>query len=256
MAGGVVCAGPAGAHAQFQGVKSVAPNTDSPITMFVPHERDETKYNVKIVVAVASGWQAVSCEQKSTWTCVLGQSGGSSVITFAKDVGAARDEDETFVFTVHSHEGIVTSPFPTQQVYDDGEAVNWSGPPGSAEPAPLLRTLEPGQSAAPVEPATPTEHAAPATTADPGALGTASVAPVPSASATPLDAGIVIPPPASASATSPAAGTEIEADAASVTAQDDGSALLGIVGVVAVLVLGAGALTAAAVQQRRRKGAQ
>lgn len=160
---------PAGAHATFQGVKSVPPDADAAVTLYVPHERDEGTYNVKVLVAVASGWRPVSCATKDTWTCVIEQSGDVQLITFTKAEGSARAEDETFGFTVHSPAGAASAAsagFPTQQVYNSGEGVNWSGAPGSAEPAPLLTTLAAGE-AAPTP--GPTPESAPGSTAEPGA---------------------------------------------------------------------------------------
>jgi uncharacterized protein YcnI len=171
---GAVVAPPAGAHAVFQGVRSVPADVDAPLTMFVPHERDEATYNVKVIVAVASGWRAVACVPKPTWACSIGTAGGSEAITYAKDAGAARAEDETFEFTLHSPGPGDTASFPTRQVYSDAEAVDWSGPPGSPEPAPLLRTLEAGRTAAPAETTTSTTTPTPEPTASSASIDTAS----------------------------------------------------------------------------------
>lgn len=155
---------PAAAQAVFQGTTTVPPYADSTVTMYVPHERDEQTYNVQVVVAFAAGWQPVACETKPTWTCALGSAGETSLVTFAKDEDAQRAEDETFVFTVHSPGPSTSAGFPTQQVYNTGEGINWSGPPGSAEPAPVLHTGDAAATPAPTAtPPAPTLAPAPAT---------------------------------------------------------------------------------------------
>lgn len=211
---GVAGTKPAAAHAVFQGVRSVPADADSRLAMFVPHERDEATYNVEIVIAVASGWRAVGCASKPTWTCSLGTSNSSASITYTKEAGATRAEDETFEFTLHSPGPSVTSAFPTRQVYSDAEAVDWTGPPGSSQPAPLLRTLGTDSTAAP--------------------------------SAAPMD------PPAAPRSTTTAEprASAVAIDTASADVEASGSALP-VIGVAVVVALGAGVAAIGVLRHRR-----
>ena len=144
LAWGMAGALPAQAHAEFE-AKAVPPDAETTVQLNVPHERDEATYNVEVSVAVPEGWQAVTCARKETWTCSVGESNGAVLVTFRKEEGSARDDaqDQAFEFTVLSPGAGATGAFKTHQVYNSGEAVDWSGPPGSDTPAALLRTEGP-----------------------------------------------------------------------------------------------------------------
>ena len=61
------------AHAVFVGAPaSVAADTDIALTMNVPHERDDTTYNVEVAIRLPEGWTGLSCQSKPTWTCAIG----------------------------------------------------------------------------------------------------------------------------------------------------------------------------------------
>jgi hypothetical protein len=130
--------GTASAHATFS-VSSVPADSQVTLYMDVPHERADGIHNVKVVVAMPSGWSAVGCQQKATWSCGIGSQSGRPVVQFTKDAGAGPAEDEGFVLTVRTG-GVGTSSLPVLQTYSTGEEVGWIGAPGSPLPAPVLRT--------------------------------------------------------------------------------------------------------------------
>jgi hypothetical protein len=168
----VLMAGRADAHATFVNPpSSVTPDTDVALTMNVPHERGSGPYNVAIAVGLPTGWRAVSCQSQATWSCVTGIEGTRTVIRYSKDAGAARAQDETFHFTVHTGTTLGTFAVPTVQTYSTGEQVAWIQDPTGAEPAPTLTV------AGTAPPTTPTTTTAPATTAGPETTTTTSSKP-------------------------------------------------------------------------------
>jgi uncharacterized protein YcnI len=227
---------PAQAHATFE-TKVVPPDGEGAVTMLVPHERDEATYNVRVLIAVPPGWTALDCRSKETWTCELGDANGAPTITFAKEAGAARAEDERFEFAVRSPGPGAAGSFPTQQVYSNGEVVSWSGAPGSPEPAALLQTAAAGQAAVP-----------------------APAAEVPPGQANPAPAGgVVIPPastplPASAPAASPppaaAPATDLAAASAAVPAPDRGGVTM-LAGLLSAAALCYGGVSLTLLSRRR-----
>lgn len=135
----VVMASPAHAHARFINTPgSIGLNSDVALTMFAEHEQGDGVWNVRLAIQVPSGWSAVSCETKATWTCAKSVDGGHDVITFTKSAGAAPAEDESFTFTLHTGTTSGTSPVPTVQTYSNGFEALWVGPAGSSDPAPRL----------------------------------------------------------------------------------------------------------------------
>ncbi len=151
----------ADAHAVFVGAPaSVAADTDIALTVSVPHERDDTTYNVGVAIQLPEGWTGSSCPSKPTWTCVIGRESGHDVIRYAKDDGAAPAEDEIFVIDVHTGPTPGTASFPTLQTYNTGETVAWIGEPGTAEPAPSLQVIS---AAAPPTTIAPAPAPAPST---------------------------------------------------------------------------------------------
>lgn len=134
----VALVGTAAAHATFS-VSSVPADSQVTLYMDVPHERADGIYNVKVVVAMPTGWSAVGCQQKATWSCGIGSQSGRQVVQFTKAAGSGPAEDEGFVLTVRTG-GVGTSSLPVLQTYSTGEEVGWIGAPGSPLPAPVLRT--------------------------------------------------------------------------------------------------------------------
>ena len=93
----------ASAHATFVGAPNGVPaGSDQARGMGVRHERDDTTYNVDIVIAMPANWQPLSCRSKPTWTCSIGTSGGRPVVRFVKDAGSGPAEDESFGFSVRA----------------------------------------------------------------------------------------------------------------------------------------------------------
>ena len=148
----------ASAHATFTGAPgAIDAGTELTLSMDVPHERDDTTYNVDVVVAMPAGWVARSCEAAATWTCRTDTVDTRAVVRFTKAAGSGPAQDETFRFVVRAAPTAGRYAFPTVQTYNTGEVVRWIGAAGSAEPSPVLQVV----GSAPV----PTE--APATTATP-----------------------------------------------------------------------------------------
>ncbi len=210
--------GTAGAHATFS-TSSVPADSDVTLYMDVPHERADTVYNTRVVVAMPTGWQATGCQNKATWSCGIGSQDGRQVVTFTKAAGAPRAEDEGFVLSVHTGSAVGSFSVPVLQTYNTGELVSWIGGSGSPNPAPVLRTVA---SAPPptAPPATaPPATAAPAPVPGGGASGVPGAPGAGTPTVTALD-GSVIPDP---TATSPE--TTADAAAAGTTAETtpDGS---------------------------------
>ncbi len=155
---------PAGAHASFLGAPAAFPiSTDQSLTMEVPHERDDVTYNVEVKVALGDGWTATGCEASATWTCTHGVQDGRQVVRFVKDAGAGPAADEVFRFSVRTASAVGTFPFPTIQTYNTGETVSWIGQAGSEEPAPVLKTVQPGGPVQTTAPTTTPSHSPPTT---------------------------------------------------------------------------------------------
>lgn len=205
--------GPASAHATFS-VSSVPADSQVTLYMDVPHERADGIYNVKVVVAVPTGWSAVGCQQKATWSCGVGTQSGRQVVQFTKAAGSGPAEDEGFVLTVRTG-GVGTSSVPVLQTYSTGEEVGWIGAPGSPLPAPVLRTT------ATAPPTTAPPVTAPPATNAPAAPGGGTTPGGPSVTTAPPTA---IAPDGSAAATDPAAVEGATAEAATETSVGSTSA--------------------------------
>jgi uncharacterized protein YcnI len=179
---------PASAHAGFVGAPSAYPaNSEQTLTMNVPHERDDTTYNVAVSVRIPASWGASSCQAKPTWTCSIEVVEGRQVFRFAKTPGAEAAEDERFQFSVRTALEAGTFPFETIQTYNSGEVVSWIGAAGTTNPAPRLSTSPGGTSPQSTPPTTnpdarPTTTVAPATsvaTTTPASSTTATVSMIP-----------------------------------------------------------------------------
>jgi periplasmic copper chaperone A len=177
---------PAAAHATFVGAPSGFPiNSDQALTMNVPDERDDTTYNVEVVVDVPDGWTALSCQGKPTWTCSLTTLSGRPVVRFTKAAGAAVAEDQAFQFAVRTAATVGLFPFRTLQTYNTGEIVRWIGAAGSANPAPMLTTLPGGTAAQTTAPPPPNPDAPPTSV---GATSSTTSSATSSSSSTSTDA--------------------------------------------------------------------
>jgi hypothetical protein len=260
----LVPASPAAAHAVFVGApQAVQTDTHQQLTMSVPHERDDTTYNVDVAIAMPAGWSPQSCEPKATWTCSIGASGDRQVVHYVKSAGAAQAEDETFRFTVRAPATVGTFSFPTVQTYNTGETVRWIDPAGGAEPAPQLRTVASGVTPTTVAPPT-TVAAAPTTpaTVAPPAPTTTGAPTTSQAAATTLPT-VAAPATSTTMPTSTTAATGTTASgpapgATTSTAPPDGAADGGggggsatAVAIVAAVIVMAGAAGAYLIVRRR-----
>jgi uncharacterized protein YcnI len=253
-----ISASPAAAHAVFVGAPQAVPtNTDQALAMSVPHERDDTTYNVDVAIAMPAGWQPQSCETKATWTCTIGASGDRQVVHYVKASGAPPAEDETFRFAVRVPATVGTFSFPTVQTYNTGEVVRWIDPAGGGEPAPQLRTA--AAAAAPTTAAPPTTLAVapttPVTAAPPAPTTTAPPAPtIATPTTVTVAAGPAIDTSSSTSTTAglaPGAATTTSTTAAPDRATDDGGGGSAAIAIVAALVATAGAAGALVMVRRR-----
>lgn len=124
----VLIALPAAAHV------TVAPDNPEPggfavYTVRVPNESD-TASTVRVEVDIPTDLQASRYQPHDGWT--IAWEDDRLVI----EGGAiAPGEFEEFRFQARNPEEATTLAFPAVQVYDDGEAVNWTGEPGSDAPA-------------------------------------------------------------------------------------------------------------------------
>ena len=252
------------AHAVFQGQPSGFPvNTAQQLTMNVPHERDDTTYNVAVTVYVASGWQALACEPKPTWTCTIGQADGRPVFRFAKAAGTAPAEDELFRFSVKTAATAGEFSFPTVQTYNTGESVRWIGSKGSQEPAPILGTLPSGEQSVATAPTPPASHAGSSAggtgaTGTAGATGSNGQSGSSSSTAPTIAGGGIVIPGQGATDSTTKAEPDSESEAATESATRSGSSSSSgaptalIVGLIAVGAVGVGATLVA----RRRHTAR
>jgi Domain of unkown function (DUF1775) len=170
------------AHATFLNAPASVPaDTDIALTMSVPHERDDTTFNVDVAIQLPDGWTGVACQTKPTWTCTMPNEAGHVVVRYVKDAGADPAEDETFQYTAHVGPTVETVSFPTLQTYNTGEVVAWIGDPGGSDPAPTLEVT-----AAPptTPPPTPAPTSPPAT--NPSATPAPTTAAVPATTAAPV----------------------------------------------------------------------
>jgi hypothetical protein len=135
----LAAAAPASAHAQFPGVTNLPSGTQQAVTLHVPHERDESTYNVAIDVRLPAGWGVSGCSAPDTWTCSTSVDGsGLTIVHWAKASGAGPSaNDEDFPLSL-----VVGPPgpgsFPTVQTYSNDEVVRWIEGPGGEEPAPVI----------------------------------------------------------------------------------------------------------------------
>ena len=255
----------AAAHATFVGAPNGVPaGSEQALVMGVPHERDDTTYNVDIVIAMPANWQALSCQTKPTWTCSIGTSGGRPVVRFVKDAGSGPAEDESFGFSVRASTVVGSFSFPTVQTYNTGEVVRWIDGPGGGEPAPVLATLPSGVAPETTAPTTTVDHtpstvpqATPSTARVPTTSSLPTTAP-PSTSAPTTRSAPPPPPPLSPSSTAVAVrGRLVDVGGAVVGAAVMVGDVAAVVGGVAPVVVGALVLAAGAggaVALRRRRG--
>lgn len=259
----------AAAHATFSGAPgAVAAGSELTLTMDVPHERDDTTYNVGVVVAMPAGWAARSCEAQATWTCRLDASGARATVQFTKDAGAAPGQDETFRFAVRAAPSAGAYSFPTVQTYNTGEAVRWIGAAGTAEPAPVLQVTgsAPAPSETPTTPpvtatsppaATPTTRSVPATEvpATPVPVTTTAATTGPSAPGAGTSTTVVTSA-SGASGAVPTSGVPTSggptATAGASDAGDSGGSGTTVAIVVGLLVVVGGGIGVAALRRRNR----
>jgi uncharacterized protein YcnI len=139
-AGAVLAAvpGTALAHAEFVSKTSVPANTDQKLTVNVPEEKGADVHNTKVVFVVPAGFAVSGCDEKREWTCAVSEgSNGRSLVTYTRSSGA--DPDGRFTFGVHTPGKAGDYPFQTNQTYSDNTTNRWAGPPGSDNPAPVLK---------------------------------------------------------------------------------------------------------------------
>ena len=223
---------PANAHAGFVGAPNGYPaNSDQALTLKVPHERDDVTYNVDVVVAMPSGWIALSCENKATWTCSLDTVDARQVVRFTKASGAGVAEDENFQFAARIASTAGSYAFPTVQTYNTGEIVRWIGAAGTDKPAPTLVTL-PGGTAPQSTPSTTNPDARPTTPST-----------------------VVVPPATTVASASTSSSPTTTAPLPSTTTapRDDNSGGNGALLAVVVAVLGATAVAGGVFAYRRRQ---
>ena len=163
-------AGPAGAHAEFEG-EAVPAGTHQALALHVPGERAEA-HNVKVVVTLPAEFELLSCEIAAGWSCTATSAAGddpAQVIYTLLEEGAdhhdekmaapadeghpeppadgdgtaPEEEADMFHFSVHTPGESGTYAFPVEQHYSRGGTVQWNGTPDSDRPAPVVTVNAP-----------------------------------------------------------------------------------------------------------------
>ncbi|MGH8932446.1 MAG: DUF1775 domain-containing protein [Egibacteraceae bacterium] len=137
----VALAAPAWAHATLTAA-SVPAGTAQHLQMRVPEEHQGDRTD-KIEIQMPAGFRDVACGEKAGWSCVVDTSGTQPVVTFTRADPSAQADDR-YQFTVHTPAQPGTFTLPAVQSYASGTAVQWIGPQGSGEPAPVLVTTAAG----------------------------------------------------------------------------------------------------------------
>ncbi|MGH8993916.1 MAG: DUF1775 domain-containing protein [Acidimicrobiia bacterium] len=170
----LVGAGPAGAHAAFEG-EAVPPDTHQVLALHVAGERPDA-HTVKVVVTLPAEFELHGCEVSPGWSCTatsaVGDHPGQVAYTLLEedhahaksaapahadeptpppDGSAPEEEADMYHFSVHTASEPGSYSFPVEQEYSSGDKVSWDGEAGSKEPAPVLTVAEPAQQ----EPAQP-----------------------------------------------------------------------------------------------------
>jgi periplasmic copper chaperone A len=102
-------------------------------TVRVPNESDSAS-TTKVEVKMPAGFEEVSVQPKPGWTVKL--EGGVLTISGGK-IGPGQFDE--FSFSAQNPKAAGGLTFPAVQTYDDGKVVNWTGQPGTDEPAPVVK---------------------------------------------------------------------------------------------------------------------
>jgi len=125
-------------HAEFVGQTSAPAGTDQKLTLNVPEEKGPDVHNTRVVFVVPADFKVSGCDQKPDWGCEVGSgSNGRTLVTYTRSSGS--NPDGHFSFGVRTPDKAGDYPFPTNQSYSDDTTMRWSGPPGSDNPAPVLK---------------------------------------------------------------------------------------------------------------------
>ena len=126
------------AHAEFVGQTSAPAGSDQKLTLNVPEEKGPDVHSTRVVFVVPAGFTVSGCDQKPDWGCEVGSgSNGRTLVTYIRSSGT--NPDGHFSFGVRTPDKAGDYPFPTNQSYSDNTTMRWSGPPGSDNPAPVLK---------------------------------------------------------------------------------------------------------------------
>ncbi|MGH8972669.1 MAG: hypothetical protein ACRD0C_05635 [Acidimicrobiia bacterium] len=169
-------AGPAAAHAEFEGA-TVPADSDVELALHVPGERPDA-HNAEVVVELPAEFELHSCDVAPGWSCTAEPAVGDmpARVTFRAQDSSAEGggghahaatvpvhgepapppdqgaqpspppnagEADMFHFTVHSASEAGDYSFPVEQHYSDGKTMHWNGDAGSKEPAPVVTVEAP-----------------------------------------------------------------------------------------------------------------
>lgn len=133
----IASVGPARAHASFASPTTVPRDSDQTLTIDAEEERGPDVHNAKIIIEVPGDFRVRSCEQKPGWSCSTSSaSGNRTLVTWVRQSG--KDPDARFSFAVRTPGRPGEYRFEVNQLYDDGKASRWDGPPDSDTPVPVL----------------------------------------------------------------------------------------------------------------------
>lgn len=112
---------------------NVAPGGYAKYTVRVPNESDSAS-TIKVEVKLPAGFEGASVQPKPGWVVEL--TGGVLTLSGGK-IGPGQFDE--FSFSARNPEAPADLIFPAIQTYDDGKVVNWTGQPGSDEPAAVVK---------------------------------------------------------------------------------------------------------------------
>ena len=138
FAAALLVAATSSAHARVLPAEALAGGT--PFTLSVPNEKEDAT-TTKVVLTIPEGFNVGLFADAPGWkreqqTTGSGEDERVEQVTWTS-TGDGTAEGGLFEFTGRSDAGSYT--FQVEQSYSDGSVVDWSGPPGADEPAPVVQ---------------------------------------------------------------------------------------------------------------------
>ena len=139
---------PAWAHSTIE-PQTVPPSSDQRLTAKVPVEPGQhsgpepdvnKRHNTRVTVEIPDGFTATACEPKPGWSCqVVAKSDKvPHHVAYNRQAGPFEKTD-VFAFAVRTPAKAGDYAFEINQTYSEGDVSHWDGPPGSANPAAIVK---------------------------------------------------------------------------------------------------------------------